>query len=163
MADILKPVATSKRPILERPPKSCENSGIMNALLSKELGDIMLARQRRELAWHAHAMKCTTVISSIDSSLASFVDKVEEEVVAFKAYLRQTIATFAVAESTAIPPQIQTDSRPNGGTRNGAGKDKSMGKNIAVATPRTILSAPTLERYLQELLELPDKPQTGEN
>ncbi|POS84020.1 hypothetical protein EPUL_004205 [Erysiphe pulchra] len=121
-------------PIPERPPpKSCENSGIMNTFLPKEQRDIIAARQRRELAWHARVMICTTVISS---TLESFVDEVEkEEVVAFKAYLRQAIAAFAAAESTAIPPQIPTNSRPNRGTGTGARKYKS---NNAVATPRTI-------------------------
>lgn len=51
----------------------------MNAFLPKEHGDIIAARQRRELAWHTRVMICTTVISSIDSTLSIVVDEIERE------------------------------------------------------------------------------------
>ncbi|KHJ36110.1 putative eka-like protein [Erysiphe necator] len=119
---ILKHVAPSKLPITERPTSI-----------------------RRERAWHARLLICTTIISSIDSALANFQDEKEkEEVVAFKAYLRQKISSFAATDSSPSPPRIPVHTRPNkgGGNSNGKGKDidKISTKKVAVATPKIILS-----------------------
>ncbi|POS82999.1 hypothetical protein EPUL_003800, partial [Erysiphe pulchra] len=143
---ILKPVAPSKRPITERPTSdSSGKSDSRNAFFPKELADIIAIRQRRERAWHARLLICTTIISSIDSALANFQDEIEkEEDVAFKAYLRQAIANFAATDSSPSPPRVPVHTRPNkgGGNSNGKGKDKDKisTKKAAVATPKIILS-----------------------
>ncbi|KHJ31148.1 putative eka-like protein [Erysiphe necator] len=104
---ILKPVAPSKRHITERPTsESSDKSNSRNAFFPKELADIIAIRQRRERAWHARLLICTTIISSIDSALANFQDEIEKEVVAFKAYLRQAIASFAATDSSPSPPLV---------------------------------------------------------
>ncbi|KHJ30976.1 putative eka-like protein [Erysiphe necator] len=83
---ILKPVVPYKRPVTERPTqKRKENLDTSNAFLPKELADIIATRQRRRRAWHARLLICTTMISSIDSTLADFKEEDEvEEIVAFK-------------------------------------------------------------------------------
>ncbi|KHJ30925.1 putative eka-like protein [Erysiphe necator] len=122
---ILKPVAPSKRPVAERPTQSCSNvinNG--NAFLPKELAEIVAIRQRRERAWHARLMICTTAISSIENSLANFKDEIEiEEVAAFQAYLQLAIANFAAVDSSPTPPKIPSHSRPSKGSRHGLGND----------------------------------------
>ncbi|KHJ32970.1 putative eka-like protein [Erysiphe necator] len=116
-----------------------------NAFFPKELPDIIAIRQRRERAWHARLLVCTTIISSIDSALANLQDEIEkEEAVAFKAYLRQVIASFAATDSSPSPPRVPVHTRPNkgGGNSNGKGKDidKISTKKVSVATPKIILS-----------------------
>ncbi|KHJ34852.1 putative eka-like protein [Erysiphe necator] len=143
---ILKPVAPSKRPITERPTSdSSDKSAFRNAFFPKELADIIAIRQRRERTWHARLLICTTIISSIDSTLANFQDEIEkEEVVAFKAHLRQAIASFAAIDSSPSPPRVPVHTRPNKGGRNSNGKgkdiDKISTKKVAVATPKIILT-----------------------
>ncbi|POS82439.1 hypothetical protein EPUL_005781 [Erysiphe pulchra] len=125
---ILKPVAPSKRPIIERPTPSCSNEiSTGNAFLPKELAEIVAIRQHRERAWHASLMICKTAISSIESTLANSKEEIEkEEVAAFKAYLQLAIANFAAVDSSPSPPQIPTHTRPTKGDRKG--KDKSNTK-----------------------------------
>ncbi|KHJ30185.1 putative eka-like protein [Erysiphe necator] len=85
-------------------------------------------------------MICTTVISSIDSTLATFTKEVEkEEAVAFKAYLKLAIANFAAVDSSPPPPRVPLHTRSNKGNGNDSSKGKSKEKNlskIAVAIPR---------------------------
>ncbi|POS84613.1 hypothetical protein EPUL_002635, partial [Erysiphe pulchra] len=154
---ILKPVAPSKRSVTERPTSDSDKSDSRNAFFPKELADTIAIRQRRERAWHARLLICTTIISSIDSS--NFHDEVEkEEVVAFKAYLRQAIANFAATDSSPSPPRVPVHTRPNkgGGNNNGKGKDKDKisTKKVAVATPKIILSQGSNLGSLNEV-ELP--------
>ncbi|POS82386.1 hypothetical protein EPUL_004785 [Erysiphe pulchra] len=93
---ILKSIAPSKRPVTERYTLNDSNKiNIGNAFLPKELAEIVAVRQRRERAWHARLMICTTTISSLESKLEKFKYEIEvEEVVAFKAYLWLAIANF---------------------------------------------------------------------
>ncbi|KHJ31886.1 putative eka-like protein [Erysiphe necator] len=138
---ILKPVAPSKRSIPDKPHhKSWNNSDIANAFLPQELADIIATRQRRERAWHARLMICTTVFSSIESTLATFTKEVEiEEAVPFKAYLKLAIANFAAVDSSPPPPRVPLHTRPSKGNGNDSSKGKSKEKNlskIAVAIPR---------------------------
>ncbi|POS83255.1 hypothetical protein EPUL_005455 [Erysiphe pulchra] len=138
---ILRPVAPSKRPIPERPQNnSRNNSDIVNAYLSQEPAENIATRQRHERAWYARIMICTTVISSIDSTLAIFTKEVEkEEIVAFEAYLSLAIANFAATDSSPPPPRVPLHSRLNKGSGNESSKGKRKEKNlskIAAATPR---------------------------
>ncbi|KHJ32126.1 hypothetical protein EV44_g3759 [Erysiphe necator] len=100
---------------------------------------IIATRKRREQAWLARLVICTTVISYLDSSLVNSTNEIEkEEVAAFKAYLRQAIANFADADSPPSPPQVPIHPRPKKGS--GKGIDKNLAKKTTVATPRIILS-----------------------
>ncbi|KHJ30634.1 putative eka-like protein [Erysiphe necator] len=137
---ILKPVAPSKRPGTERTTLNNSNKiNIGNAFLPKKLADIVAIRQRRERAWHARLIICTTAISSLESTLANFKDEIEvEEVAAFKAYLQLAIANFAAVDNSPIPPKIPSHSRPSKGSSHGLGKDKITAKKVAVAIPRSI-------------------------
>lgn len=160
---ILKPVAPSKRPLPEK-PLSKNNSDIANAFLPQELADIIATRQRRERAWHARLMICTTVISYLDSTLASFTNEIEkEEVVAFKAYLRQAISNFVAADSPPSPSRVPINTRPSKGNGKGKGKgnDISLAKKIVVATPRTVLSKAINLKKNNEV-DLPNAPQTSD-
>ncbi|KHJ35627.1 putative eka-like protein [Erysiphe necator] len=92
-------------------------------------------------------MICTTAYSSIESALTNFHDEIEkEEVVAFKAYLRQAIANFAAVDNSPNPPKIPAHSKPTKGNDSGSGKGKNVEKNVAVATP-----------------QIPKPPQTSQN
>ncbi|KHJ33500.1 putative eka-like protein [Erysiphe necator] len=105
-------------------------------------------RQRRERAWHARLMICTTAISSIESSLANFKDEIEiEEVAAFQAYLQLAIANFAAVDTSPTPPKIPSHSRPSKGSRHGLGNDKIAANKVAIAIPRNI---PSLESSLRK-------------
>lgn len=145
---ILKPAIPIKRSIPERPQQNNNNkSDVANAFLPRELAEIVATRQRRERAWHARIMICTTAYSSIESTLANFHDEIEkEEVVAFKAYLRQAIANFAAVDNSPNPPKIPAHSKPTKGNDSGSGKGKNVEKNVAVATP-----------------QIPKPPQTSQN
>ncbi|KHJ36260.1 putative eka-like protein [Erysiphe necator] len=82
-------------------------------------------------------MICTTVYSNIASALANFSDEIEkEEVVAFKAYLRQAIAKFAAVDNSPNPQKIPSHSRPTKDNSSGSGKGKNIELNIAVAIPQ---------------------------
>ncbi|POS83048.1 hypothetical protein EPUL_004366, partial [Erysiphe pulchra] len=105
---ILKPTIPFKRTIPDKSPQNGgKNTVIDIAFLPKELAEVIATRQRRERAGHARILICTTFISCIDSTLASFEDEIEkEEVSAFKAYLGLAITKFAAADSSPTPPQI---------------------------------------------------------
>ncbi|KHJ31243.1 putative eka-like protein [Erysiphe necator] len=160
---ILKPVAPSKRPLPENPQrKSRENSYIANAFLPQELTDIIATRQRRERAWHARLLICTTMISSIDSTLINFTEELEiEEVMAFKAYLQQAIANFAAADSSPSPPHIPSHTRPSNGNINSTNKDKNSEK-VVVSTPRIALPLSPNSKPTHEVV-LPSIPKTSDN
>ncbi|KHJ35558.1 putative eka-like protein [Erysiphe necator] len=85
-------------------------------------------------------MICTTVISSIDTTLAIFtIEEEKEEIVAFKTYLNLAIANFAATDTSPTPTRVPLHSRPNKGNRNECSKGKSKEINlskIVVATPR---------------------------
>ncbi|POS82470.1 hypothetical protein EPUL_004991, partial [Erysiphe pulchra] len=106
---ILKLAIPIKRPIPERPQQNNKNSSdVANAFLPQELAEIVATRQRFERAWHARIMISTTVYSNIESTLANSSDEFEkEEVVAFKAHLRQATANFA-AEKARVTPNNNT-------------------------------------------------------
>ncbi|POS82638.1 hypothetical protein EPUL_004536, partial [Erysiphe pulchra] len=162
---ILKPTAPSKRPVTERPtPNSSNKQKIGNAFLPKELAEIFAIRQRRERAWHARLMICTTAISSIDSSFASFKDEIEkEEVEAFKAHIQVAIANFVAVDNSPTPPKIPTHSRPNKGSRYGPGKEKGTLKEVATATSRNMKSLASLGGSIQGITKLPIIPQINED
>ncbi|POS84992.1 hypothetical protein EPUL_004153, partial [Erysiphe pulchra] len=104
---IRKPTILFKRTIPDKtPPNGGKKNVIDNAFLPKELAEVIATRQRRERAGHARILICATVISCIDSTLASFEDEIEKEVSAFKAYLGLAITKFAAADSSPTPPQI---------------------------------------------------------
>ncbi|KHJ34047.1 putative eka-like protein [Erysiphe necator] len=158
---ILKPVAPSKRLVTGRPTlNNRDKLEIENAFLPKELVDIIAIRQRRECAWHARLQICTTMISSIDSTLANFKEEVEiEEIVAFKTFLRQAIANFAAADSSS-PPLIPSHTRLNKGNGNSNHKDKDKDKNlkkVLVVTPY-IVPTPVLNRKKTQEAALPNNP-----
>ncbi|KHJ32024.1 putative eka-like protein [Erysiphe necator] len=112
--------------------------------------EIIATRQRREQAWHARLLICTTVISYLDSSLVNFTKEIEkEEVAAFKAYLRQAIANFAAADSPPSPPQVPIHTRPKKGS--GKGIDKNLAKKTTVATPQIILSQAVNREMIKEV------------
>ncbi|POS84115.1 hypothetical protein EPUL_002931 [Erysiphe pulchra] len=138
---ILKPAIPSKRLMQEKTsPKTGHNSDHANAFLPQELAEIIAIRQNRERAWHARLMICTTVISNVDSTLASFKEDVEkEEVVAFKAYLRLAIANYAAADSSPAPPIIPTHSQPSKSNGSGSDKEKNALRKVAIAIPQNII------------------------
>ncbi|POS83045.1 hypothetical protein EPUL_005736, partial [Erysiphe pulchra] len=134
---ILKPVAPSKKPI---PVNSIQNStnnfDAANAFLPKELAEIVANRQRREHAWHARLMLCTTIISNIDSTLANITNDIEkEEAFALKAYLQLAIANFAAVDTSPVPPHIPLHLRPTKFSGHGSGKYKATAKEVTVAIP----------------------------
>ncbi|KHJ36391.1 putative eka-like protein [Erysiphe necator] len=144
----LKPAIPIKFPTPERPQKNNKNkSDVANVFLPRELAEIVETSQRRERAWHARIMICTTVYSEIESALANFSDEIEkEEVNAFKAYLRQAISYFAAVDNSPTPPKISSHSKPTESNSLGSRKGKNIEKNVAVATP-----------------QLPKPPQTSPN
>ncbi|POS83444.1 hypothetical protein EPUL_005216, partial [Erysiphe pulchra] len=146
---ILKPTVPSKRTIPDRiPSNGSENTDIGN---------------RRERAWYARILICTTVISSIDSTLAIFEDEIEkEEALAFKAYLGLAIAKFAAADSSSTPPQIPAHTYPNKANGQGLGKDKNFAKKVAVATPRVMKNTALNVGNVKEPLRLSKIPEIGE-
>ncbi|KHJ31153.1 putative eka-like protein [Erysiphe necator] len=158
---ILNPVAPSKRPVIERPTQNCRDKfETENAFLPKELANVIAIRQRRERAWHARLMICTTISSSIESTLANFKNEIEkEEVEAYKAYLRLAIANFAAVDTSPTPPKVPTYSRPTKHSSNGSGKDKNVLKKVAIATPQIMKSATSPIGNKQEAHKLPKIPQ----
>ncbi|KHJ34070.1 putative eka-like protein [Erysiphe necator] len=111
-------------------------------LLPQELADIIATRQRRERAWHSCIMICKTINSSLESTLAKFRDEIEkEEVEAFKACLRLTIASFAAADNFLTRPKAPTHSRPTKYNCKGSRKDKNMLKEVAIATTQIMKGA----------------------
>ncbi|POS82205.1 hypothetical protein EPUL_005827 [Erysiphe pulchra] len=162
---ILKPVAPSKRPVTDNATQNDKDKfEIQNAFLPKKLVEIFDIRQRRERAWHARLMICTSVISNIESTLSNFKDEIEkEEASAFRAYLQLAIANFAAVDTTPTPPKIPTHSRPNKSSVYRLGTDKTAVKKVALATPRNILSVDSSERKAQDMFSLPKIPQTVEN
>ncbi|KHJ31587.1 putative eka-like protein [Erysiphe necator] len=161
---ILKPVTPSKRPVPEISiQNSTNNSDAANAFLPKELAEIVANRQRRERAWHARLMLCTTVISNIDSTLANITDDIEkEEAFALKTYLQLAIANYAAVDTSPAPPQIPPYSRPTKFSGHGSGKYKTTANEVTVAIPRTIKGAVTSEENTQQAHKLPKPPQLNE-
>ncbi|POS86016.1 hypothetical protein EPUL_001592 [Erysiphe pulchra] len=125
--------------------KTCKDKfEIQNAFLPKELAHIIATRLRRERAWHARLMICTTAISNIESTLGNLKDEVErEEVVAFKAYLRLAIAHFAAVDTSPAPP-------------NGLNK-------VAIATPRTPMGVVAKIGKINEAPSILKIPKLTEN
>ncbi|KHJ33976.1 putative eka-like protein [Erysiphe necator] len=162
---ILKPAAPFKRPVTERPSLNNSNQpNIGNAFLPKELAEIVATRQRRERAWHARLMICTTTMSNIESTLVNFKDDVEkEEVEAFKAYLRLAIANFAAVDTSPNPPKVPTHSRPTKCSNYGLRKDKNILKNVAIATPQIMKSVASTGGNTQEVHKLPKNPKINQN
>ncbi|POS82134.1 hypothetical protein EPUL_006813, partial [Erysiphe pulchra] len=162
---ILKPVAPSKRSISERPPQSSgENCDIANAFLPRELADIIASRQRRERAWHARILICTSMISSIDSTLANFTEEIEiDEVLAFKAYLRRAIANFAATDSSPSLPLIPSHTHPSRSNGNlmSTNKNGKNTKKVMIATPHIVPNSAPNRRKTQEVV-LPKIPQSYE-
>ncbi|KHJ30596.1 putative eka-like protein [Erysiphe necator] len=161
---ILKPTIPIKRTIPDRiPPNGSKNTEIENAFLPKELADVIATRQRRERAWHARILICTTVISCIDSALAIFEDEVEkEEIAAFKTYLRLAIAKFAATDSSPTPLLIPSHSHPRKANGYGLEKDKNVVKHVAIASPRVMKSAALNVGKEKKAPILPKIPQIGE-
>ena len=109
---LLKPVPPSKRAFSEA-PQTPSSEIVENTLsyLPREFTDIIAIRDRRERAWHARLMICTSAISCIESTLAGFEDEIEkEEACAFQTYFRQAIARFAASDSAPPPPPIPAHS-----------------------------------------------------
>lgn len=149
----LKLVAPFKRPIILRLTQNSRNkSEIENPFFPKELANIIVIRQRRERAWYTCLLLCTSMISSIDSTLVNFKEVEMEEVVAFKASLRQAIANFVAVDSFS-PSLISSHNRPNKGNGSKSGKDKNT-NNILVATP-LIVPTPAPNRRKTQRLALP--------
>ncbi|KHJ35827.1 putative eka-like protein [Erysiphe necator] len=161
---ILKPTAPSKRPASVKIPQiSRDNIGVENLFLPKELAEIIATRQRRERAWHARVLICTTVISYIDNTLAAFEDEIEkEEAAAFKAYLELAIANFAAADSSPTPPKIPSHTRPIKISGQSIGKDRNVAKKVDIAIPRDVLSGASNVKNVQEALKLPKIPQISD-
>ncbi|POS82614.1 hypothetical protein EPUL_004433, partial [Erysiphe pulchra] len=161
---ILKPTAPSKRPAsIQIPQNITENTGVENLFLPKELAEIIATRQRRERAWHARVLICTTVISYIDSTLAAFEDEIEkEEAAAFKTYLELAIANFAAADSSPTPPKIPSHTRPMKTSGHGSGKDKDVMKKGATEVQRDILSGASNGGNIQGAQKLPKIPQMSD-
>ncbi|POS82700.1 hypothetical protein EPUL_003942 [Erysiphe pulchra] len=162
---ILQPVSPSKRQIPERLPNNKINSNIANAFIPQELAEIIATRQRRERAWHARLITCTTAISNLDSTLANFTEEIEiEEAAALKSYLRQAVANFAAADSLTSPPCVPSHTRPN--KANGKGKDKDLNtktnttKKVAVATPKNIPSQSSDRASIKEAEQIRVMPTT---
>ncbi|KHJ31232.1 putative eka-like protein [Erysiphe necator] len=125
-----------------------------NAFLPKELAEVIATRQRRERAWHVRVMICTTVLSNIDSTLASLTEGIEkEETESFKAYLRVAISNFAAAESAM---EKENEKEKEKETVN------NLPKKVAIATPRIILSQAT-DRGINKEAKLPITPLSGDN
>ncbi|KHJ32266.1 putative eka-like protein [Erysiphe necator] len=162
---ILKPVTPSKRSVTERPNQNGkEKPQTQNAFLPKELAHVIATRQRRERAWHARLMICTTAISYKESALENFKEEVEkEEVLAFKAYLRMAIANFAAAENSPAPPQIPSHTRPNKSGGYGSANGKNGLKKVAIATPRAPMGVAAKIRKIYEAQSLPKIPKMTEN
>ncbi|POS84556.1 hypothetical protein EPUL_004152 [Erysiphe pulchra] len=148
---ILKPVAPSKRPVTERPiQNSRDKSETENAFLPKELADIIATRQRRERAWHARLMLCTTVINN------------KEEAAALKAYIQLAIANFVASDSTPTPPKIPSHSRPKNSNRSSMGNEKNIMKKVAIAILRNFVDTSINSGKSQEALKLPAIPHVAE-
>ncbi|POS83689.1 hypothetical protein EPUL_006258, partial [Erysiphe pulchra] len=105
---IREPVPPSKRilPDISHNDVGEEMSDV-SKFIPQELAEIVAIRQRRERAWHARILICTSVISNIDSTLADLKDEISrEEAAAFQVYLRQTILPnkpIVVAAPITIP------------------------------------------------------------
>ncbi|KHJ35435.1 putative eka-like protein [Erysiphe necator] len=165
LRQILKPVAPSKRPVTERPNQNGkEKPETQNAFLPKELADVIATRQRRQRAWHARLMICTTAICYIESALENFKDEVEkEEVLAFKAYLRMAIANFAAVENSPVPPQIPSLTRINKSGAYGSENGKNGLKKVAIATPRAPIGVAAKIGKIYEAPSLPKVLKMTEN
>ncbi|KHJ34048.1 putative eka-like protein [Erysiphe necator] len=134
---ILKPVAPSKRPVPENSiQNSTNNFDAANAFLPKELAEIVANRQRRERAWHARLMLCTTR---------------KKKLLLSKAYLLLAIANFAAIDTSPAPPQIPSYSRPTKFCGHGSGKYKTTAKEVTVTIPRTLKGAVTSEESTQQI------------
>ncbi|POS83379.1 hypothetical protein EPUL_003191 [Erysiphe pulchra] len=156
---ILTPVAPSKRLISGKPAQtSSDKFDIANAFPPQELVDIITTQQRRERAWHARLMLCTTVIiSNIESTLANVTDEIEkEEAVTLKAYVRLAIVDFAADDTAPAPPRIPAHSRPTKANGYGSRKDRDMAKKVAIATP------PNYKEHGLKALSLPKITSTNE-
>ncbi|KHJ35076.1 putative eka-like protein [Erysiphe necator] len=135
---IREPVPPSKRllPITSQNDNGGEMSSV-SKFIPQELVEIVAMRQRRERAWHARILICTSVISNIDSTLANFKDEIsKEEAAALQIYLRQAISKFAAHDSSPTPPPIPSKFQQK--KQSGIHNIDLPSKPIAVATPITI-------------------------
>ncbi|POS84007.1 hypothetical protein EPUL_004460 [Erysiphe pulchra] len=95
------------------------------------------------------------------STLANLTNEIEkEEVVVFRACLRQAIANFAATDSLPSPPRVSINTWPNKGNENRKENDKNLTKKIAVATPRIVLSK-AINPEMNKEVDLPSTPQTS--
>ncbi|KHJ31620.1 putative eka-like protein [Erysiphe necator] len=115
--------------------------------LPKELAEIIAVRQRRERVWHARLTICTSVISSIDSTLENYKDDISKaESASFKTYLSQAISKFTAYDHSPSPPPIFSHTRPK--KSGGPVEHKLPNRPISVVTPfkvTTISSGEILE------------------
>ncbi|POS85720.1 hypothetical protein EPUL_002654, partial [Erysiphe pulchra] len=119
---------------------------------------------RSERARHARLMICTTAIGNIESTLENFKDEIErEEVVAFKAYLRLAIANFAAVDTSPVPPQIPSHTRPKRNGVHGSGNGRNGLNKVAIATPRTPMDVVAKIGNIHEALSIPKIPKLTEN
>lgn len=51
----------------------------VSKFILQELAEIVAERQRRKLAWHAHILMFTSVMSKIDCTLTDFKDDISKE------------------------------------------------------------------------------------
>lgn len=111
---IPKSITPSKRPIPERlVHRNRNNSYIANAFIPQDLAEFIATRERRERAWHARFITCTTVTSNLYSTLANFTEDIAiEEAVALKSYLRLNVSSFAAADSLPSPTCVPSQTRP---------------------------------------------------
>ncbi|KHJ33952.1 putative eka-like protein [Erysiphe necator] len=134
---IREPVPPSKRTLTEISHNDIgEEMSNVSKFIPQELAEIFAIRQRRERAWHARILICTSVISNIDSTLADFKDEISrEEATAFQVYLRQAISKFAAHDSlpTPTPPPIPSKSFQK--KQSEIPNPKLPNKPIVVATP----------------------------
>ncbi|POS81682.1 hypothetical protein EPUL_006713, partial [Erysiphe pulchra] len=157
------PFAQSKRLITESPPSCSNKISTGNAFLPKEFAEIVAIRQRHERAWHARLMTCTAPISSIESTLVSFKEEIEEEeVAAFKAYLQLPIANFAAVDNSPTPPNIPSHSRPIKGCGHVLRKIKTAVEKAAVVIPGNSMDIASL-RKTQGTSSLPKILETVES
>lgn len=95
-----------------RPPQNNKNIPDVTNVFLRKLAKLIVTSQRRERAWHARLMICTTIHSSIESSFSNFSNENnKEEAEAFKDHIQLAIAKLMTIDSCPSP-QIPTHNRP---------------------------------------------------
>lgn len=100
------------------------------------------------------------MISSIDNTLVNFKEVEIEEIVAFKAYLRHAIASFALMDSSSSSSLIPFHTRPNKENVNSRIEDKKA-KKVLVENPHIALTS-VLNRGKTQEVALPKTSTTNE-